>query len=179
METSKKNQMIIDADPNNSTIHMLREAKQNHMQLTMMADNKASMLLAACFIITSLVAGYTIDKGFTPVVGVIALFTVLSALFGLLASIPRHVHKEDTGKERNLLFFGDFAGMGKENYLKAVNEMIGSEQQIYQAMFEDIYSTGKVLIKKYRYIRLGYMMFIAGIAAPLVTVAVQKLGVFG
>ncbi len=179
MEEFTKNKTVIDADSNISIIHLLRENKQNHIQLTILADNKASMLLAACFIITSLVAGYTIDKGLTPVAGVIGIFTVLSALFGLLASIPRHVTKKETGQERNLLFFGDYAGMDEESYLKAMNKIIATDQQIYQAMFQDIYSTGRVLSMKYHYIRLGYLMFIAGIIAPLVTIVVQEFAVFG
>ncbi|MEA3372397.1 MAG: DUF5706 domain-containing protein [Campylobacterota bacterium] len=174
MEESAKNRKVIDVETNVSIMYLLRAVQQNHLQLTMMADRKASTLLAACFIITSLVAGYTIDKGLTPVAVVIALFTVLSAFFGLLASIPRLVNGEKSGKERNLLFFGDYAGMEVESYLKVMNESITTDQQIYQMMIEDIYSMGKVLTKKYRYIRLSYLMFIAGIIAPLVTIVVLE-----
>ena len=98
---------IIDAEPKSSIIYMLRTAEQNHLQLAIMADNKANILVAACFIVISLLGRRLVTQGWDPLSGLLAMFALLTAFFGVLAVIPRTtVRRKIATADFNILFFG-------------------------------------------------------------------------
>jgi hypothetical protein len=152
-----------------AVIYMLRTAQQHHVQLSMMADQKASALLAACFVTLSISVAYASSHDPSLPLLVIMTFAVLSAFFAAFAVMPRVNFRRPPGMPRNLLFFGDFADLSLEEYMTATKPLLDSNEAVYEAILEDLWCLGQVLMKrKYRYLGLAYRCFIVGlIAAPL------------
>lgn len=160
--------LVLDATAKGSIIYMLRTASQNHVQMAIMADNKANILVAACFIVISLLGGRIVNQGWDALSGVLVLFALLTALFGVLAVIPRSTTRQCVDPTHfNILFFGHAPLLSKQEYLEQMNSIMHTDQQIYQAMLNDIYSSAQVLKKKYRYLRYSYLMFIIGMSTPI------------
>lgn len=161
-------------DSRSTVIYMLRTAQQHHVQLSMMADQKASALLAACFVTLSISVAYASNHPPSLPLMVIMAFAMLSAFFAAFAVMPRIRFTRVPGMPRNLLFFGDFADLPLEQYLKEARPLLESNEAVYQAILEDIWCLGQVLMKrKYRFLGLAYRCFIIGLVAAPLTWAVQ------
>jgi hypothetical protein len=64
---------------------------------------------------------------------------------------------------RNLLFFGHFASMSEDEFMHALEQIVSTDDLLYEAAARDIYSLGKYLHqKKYRFLRFAYIALIAG-----------------
>ena len=147
-----------------AVIYLLRTAQQHHVQLSMMADQKASALLAACFVALSITITYAAGAGATLPILLIMLFALASALFAALAVMPRLDTDKRQGDVRNLLFFGDFAHMSWEEYADAARPLLSCNDEAYEALLRDLYCLGRVLMqRKYRFLGLAYRCFIAGL----------------
>jgi len=154
---------------------MLRTAQQHHVQLSALADQKASILIGACLVVLTLILGRAASGTLSPAIVVLAITAFLSAVFAVLVVIPT------TGQvakgESNPLFFGSFVHWTRQEYMKRLNHIIESDRDVYTAMMTDIYQMGQVLHRrKYRYLRVSYRLFLVGL---LITGAVAVVEYFG
>lgn len=154
-----------------------RIASGNHMKLSDMADNKAHILLSINSIITSVVLSFLVKNLseipylIFPTVFLLAV-CVASIVFAVLTTKPKvskgiFTADQIHNREVNLLFFGNFHSMGYESYEWGVQEMMNDKQYLYKSMTKDIYFLGKVLAKKYRYLNIGYKIFMYGLVASV------------
>ncbi|MGC3946861.1 MAG: DUF5706 domain-containing protein [Chryseolinea sp.] len=151
---------------------MFRTTSHNHVMLSQMVDNKASILITINSIILSLVVSVLIRKleeNPNLVVPTVMLVGVCLAtmVFSILASRPNvssgKFTKEDIrNKKTNLLFFGNFHAMDFDDYYWGMNEMMKDADYLYGSMIKDVYYLGKVLGKKYQYLRIAYSIFMYG-----------------
>jgi hypothetical protein len=93
-------------------------------------------------------------------------------VFSILASRPNvssgKFTKEDIrNKKTNLLFFGNFHAMDFDDYYWGMNEMMKDAEYLYGTMIKDVYYLGKVLGKKYRYLRIAYSIFMYGFVVAI------------
>lgn len=151
-----------------SVIYMLRTMQQHHVQLSMMADQKASALIAACFVTLSIIMAYVSTHELNAPLLVIMFFAVISALFAVLAVMPRVNHNPHLTSQRNLLFFGDFADLSVDDFVEKMQPLLRDNDAVYEAMLRDIYCLGRVLMqRKYRFLTFAYRAFLIGlVAAP-------------
>lgn len=148
----------------NAIVYMLRTTQQHHVQLSLMADQKASFLIAASFVVLSILAGYVTDGKLSLTIIFIASVLLLAAIFAILAIMPRHNHQKIFNVSDNILFFGNFSQLTYEQYLTEMQEKMTSNESIYEAMLHDIYSMGKILNdKKYRFLSISYRIFFLGL----------------
>jgi hypothetical protein len=64
----------------------------------------------------------------------------------------------------NQLFFGSFTIMSYSEYKDAMETMMNDSNAVYETQVREIYSMGQYLAqKKYRFVQLSYLSFIAGI----------------
>ncbi len=151
---------------------MFRTTSRNHLDLSSMADSKANIMISINSIILSIVVSVLVRKLEdspnlvipTVLLTVVCLTTIV---FAILATRPNvstgRFSKEDIRKKRtNLLFFGNFHGMDKEEYEWGMKEMIKDADYLYTSLIRDIYFLGKVLGKKYRMLRVCYTIFMFG-----------------
>ena len=162
-----------DYSPN--AVHMVRTAQQAHFQLSAMADQKASLLMAATFVIFTITIGQT--KGAATPLPLLILggAAFLAAVCAILAVIP--TIKGPGGARANLLFFGSFAGLGEEEYVARMDDLLRDDRDIYAAMARDIYQNGSVLArKKYRLLGYAYRIFLAGLILSALAFALIYAG---
>ena len=164
-----------DIAPKSSIVYMLRTTQQHHVQLSLMADQKASFLIAASFVMLTLIFTQFHSGQAPPALVTLAVFALPAAFFAVLTVMPR----SDSGVTGfNPLFFGTFARMTPEGFMEEMRGIMASDEQVYRAMAIDIYQMGVVLHrKKYRYLRLSYRMFLLGLVAAPTVAALEYLGV--
>ena len=154
--------------------HLMRTTQLAQLQLSAMADHKASILMGATFVIFTITIGKA--QGSTAPLPLLILggAAFFSAIFAVLAVLPAIRYRKDA--PLNLLFFGSFTQLGEEEYLGRLTERLRSEDSIYRTMGRDIYQNGLVLArKKYRYLGYAYRIFLAGLTASFVAFVVEYL----
>jgi len=157
-----------------NAIHMVRTAQQIHVQLSFMADQKASILMGATFVIFTVTIAQARGSGAPLPLLILGAFAFFSAVFAVLAVLPA-THYRRRGPV-NLLFFGSFASLEEEEYLGMMSDRLKSDPGIYMTMARDIYQNGVVLErKKYRLLGYAYRIFLAGLTTSFVTFVVQYL----
>ncbi len=148
---------------------MLRTAQQHHVVLSSMADTKANIIITVSSIVLTLSLGRIGDAELRPAVQTLAGFTLVSLFFAILAVLPKHRSMRIRGNtfppDFNLLFFGHFADLPRERFLREIAAAMKPDGSVYETMANDLYSIGWYLAhRKYRYLRYSYLFFLAGFA---------------
>ncbi|HKE47072.1 MAG TPA: Pycsar system effector family protein [Rhodanobacteraceae bacterium] len=146
---------------------ILRTAQQHHVVLSSMADTKANIIITVSSIVLTLALGRIGDPSLRPAVQTLAAFTLISLFFAILAVLPKHrsmkVGEASLPADFNLLFFGHFADLSRERFLREVAASMKPDGSVYRTMANDLYSIGWYLAhRKYRYLRYSYLFFLAG-----------------
>jgi Family of unknown function (DUF5706) len=158
-----------------NAVHLVRTAQQITMQLSQMADQKASILMGATFVVFTLAVGQAGSGQLALPLAVLATFSFLSALLAVSAVLPRvgtapPVVYRDGKDHSNILFFGRFAQMEEDEFIAAVKTRLRSEEDMYDMMLRDTYQNGVVLARrKYRYLAYAYRMFVVGLTLTFAT----------
>ena len=166
-----------------NAVHLVRTNQQITMQLSQMADQKASILMGATFVVFTLAVGQARAGAgaFTLPLAVLATFSFLSALLAVSAVLPRvgkapPVVYRDGKDHSNILFFGRFAQMDEDEFIAAVKARLHDEEDMYEAMLRDTYQNGIVLARrKYRFLAYAYRLFVVGLTATFVAFAVEMV----
>lgn len=164
---------------------MFRTTSSNHLMLSQMADNKANILITINSIILSVVVSVLLRKLEEDprlVVPTILLVTVCLAtiVFAILATRPnvsagRFTRDDVKNKKTNLLFFGNFHGMNVEDYEWSMKQMMKDADYLYGSLIKDIYYLGKVLGKKYKFLRIAYNIFMFGFVLAILSFVVVMM----
>ena len=158
-----------------NAIHVIRTAQQINVQLSAMADQKASILMGATFVIFTITVSQA--HGATPPLPLLILGAAafLSAVCAVLAIVPATGLKRREGRT-NLLFFGSFAGLPEEEFVERLTATMRDEEASYQAMMRDMYQNGLVLArKKYRMLGYAYRIFLLGMTASLIAFIAERV----
>jgi hypothetical protein len=156
-------------------IHLVRTTQQIQVQLSAMADQKASMLMGASFVVFTLTINQATQHGATPELLVLAGFALLAAILAVLAVLP--AVRPPAGAPLNLLFFGSFTALDQDEYIDRLVAGLSDEGDIYRTMARDIYQNGRVLQrKKYRFLALAYRAFLVGMVATVIVFAIRHIG---
>jgi hypothetical protein len=146
---------------------ILRTAQQHHVQLSAMADVKANIIITVSSIVLTLTIGRMRDPALATGATILLVFTLLALLLAILAVLPKYrplrLHSETLPAHFNLLFFGHFAELDQERFLKEIAKSMKNDGSVYETMAKDLYGLGYYLSHfKYRYLRLAYLFFLAG-----------------
>jgi hypothetical protein len=149
-----------------NAVHMMRTAQLAQIQLSAMADAKASILMGAAFVVFTITIGQG-RAGAAPLpLLILGGAAFLSAIFAVLAVLPMTKRRKKPQGEANILFFGVFSQMDEEAFIDAVTARLRTEDSIYRTMARDIHQAGTVLQnKKYRFLGYAYRIFLAGLVA--------------
>jgi hypothetical protein len=156
------------------TVNALRTVQQLTLTLSQMADQKASILMGATFVVFSNSISRALDGHLPWSLAILAVFAFLSALLAVLAVMPSISRSAEGPVEKNLFFFGHFALMDEEAWTQAVFERLETDEGLVRTMLRDVYQNGLVLHRrKYRYLGYAYRMFIAGLVVTLVSFVIE------
>ena len=155
-----------DIKARNSVDLLLRTTQQNHLELSVMADQKANIIIAFCSVVfsVSLTQVDNLDQNWGFLVLMIS--SAASMIAAILTLIPRINVKNHTQSDKDLnpLFFGDFTLFTAEEYMDRMMELVDSDEKVYKTLIKDIYQSGLMLKnKKYRYLRISYLIFFGGL----------------
>ena len=163
---------------------MFRVTLRNHITLSDIADTKANILLSVNAIIISLALSSLLPKLDNPSneylimpTIIFVLFTVASIVLSVLATRPNvtegtFTKKDVADKKVNLLFFGNFHKMSLSEFEWAMGELMKDKEYLYNSMTKDLYFLGKVLHRKYKILRITYLVFLVGIIVSVLSFAV-------
>ena len=151
-----------------NAIHLLRTTQQHHAQLSAMADQKASILIGATFVVFTIILREGLDQALSPALLVLAVSAFVSASLGVMAILPSIQTRP--GQNPNYLFFGAFAHLTEEEFTAVLKPKLEDFDELAVAMIHDIYQLGLVLqLKKYRYLSYAYRVFFVGLVATFMT----------
>ena len=158
-----------------NSIHMVRTVQTITMQLSQMADQKASILMGATFVVFTVAIGQSARSGMSVALSVLALFAFVSALLAVTAVLPR-VSPHSAPKDGNILFFGTFSQLPEDEFVDRVKALLHADDDFLGAMLRDIHQNGTTLAQhKYRYLALAYRTFIGGLTLTFVVFVAERL----
>lgn len=149
------------------TAFMLGSVQAHHVQLSAMADLKASIVITAASIVLSVAVGFSVED-VRPSLLVLSGFMAVALVMAVLAALPKVRPKHHIGKELpkgfNLLFFGHFSSLSMERYLEEMTPLLNDNSKMAEARVKDIYEMGVYLEKdKYRFLRYAFVVFVTGL----------------
>ena len=167
--------------PSVNAIHFVRTLQQITLGYSQMADQKASILMGATFIVFTIAVRQARQGGLPISLSVLALFAFASAVCAIFAVLP------STGgspgrrpAEPNMLFFGHFARQDEAEWIESMMPLLRADSDMYRVMLLDIHQNCRVLQrKKYRFLGLAYRIFVVGLNLTVVTFVLEMLGLFG
>ncbi|MBL8740620.1 MAG: hypothetical protein JNK04_05995 [Myxococcales bacterium] len=144
------------------------------MDLTALADSKANMMIQINGLITSIMlASSSIILDARPWLRLpcasLATTALISIVFAVLAARPKLVKPPKLSAEdvyagrANILFFGNFGRLSEEAFVIGMREMFGDDERTYLAMTRHIHGLGRVLLGKFRLLRISYSVFLVGL----------------
>ncbi len=158
-----------------NAIHLLRTAQINTLTLSQMADQKASILIGATFVVFSLAVTRLLGKELdwsTLCLAVTAFFSSLCAVISVLPTLGKAPKDPDAF---NTLFFGHFTSLSTKEWSDALLEDLVSDEDVFRVMLKDIHQNGQVLQRrKYRFLSYAYRIFLGGLAITMAVYAVES-----
>ncbi|MFY0598287.1 MAG: HD domain-containing protein [Cyclobacteriaceae bacterium] len=179
-----KVQQAKETTPTRGIETMFRLTSKNHLDLSGMADNKANIMISVNSIILSVIFSLLIRKleeypHLTVPAFIITAVCLATIIFSILATrpnvtkgvfTPEDIHNRKT----NLLFFGNFHKMKREDYEWGMKEMMKDADYLYTSLTRDIYFLGVVLGKKYRLLRVAYNIFMFGLILSVIAFIIAE-----
>ena len=163
--------------------HLIRQTRWHHAQLSSMADVKANMMLTISSVVLTLSVRYLTEPLFRPAAIVLIIFCLITVAMAAYAAMPKtsvlngHGKPPDIKSESfNLLFFGDFSRLSYEQFKEAMEEAMETPEAAYEIQIREVYTLGRYLAqKKYRFVRLAYLSFIAGLVVSMIAFFITEL----
>ncbi|MFT4667411.1 MAG: putative metal-dependent HD superfamily phosphohydrolase [Polaribacter sp.] len=184
LKSMKKKLQKAEGRPERGIETMFRLTSKNHLDLSGMADSKANIMISVNSIIISILIGGLMQKLDTNphlIVPTLILLTVnlVSIVYSIISIRPTVTPglftREDIENHRtNLLFFGNFHKMNREDYHWGMNQLMNNADYLYSSLIDDIYFLGVVLAKKYKYLRYSYNIFMIGIVIAVVAFVIAN-----
>ena len=158
---------------------MFRTSYRTHMDLSGIADNKSNIMISINGIIISVIIASIspkIDSNPWLLIptAVLLLTCLVSLIYAVLSARPRVskeiVTLEDVRANRtNILFFGNFYTMEREDYVEGMEELMQDSERLYDNMARDVHGLGVVLAQKYKLLRVSYTVFMIGLVLSVLS----------
>jgi predicted metal-dependent HD superfamily phosphohydrolase len=181
-KSAKENNFKKKKQPERGVQTMFRISSTNNVRISRMADNKAHIMISVNSIIISVVLGLIVrnlDENRELLIPTIILLTVnvFTIIFSVLATRPKvskgfFTQEQVENKSVNLLYFGSFYKMNYPEYNSAVKKMMKDRGFLYENLRKDIFWQGKVLGRKYHFLRISYNIFMYGIIVSVIAFSV-------
>ncbi len=169
-------------EPRKFALQAVNAARQTtiaNMTLSQMADQKASILMGATFLVFSVTIGQASRGG--PAVApllVLGAFAFVAACCAVSVVMPSIRSKRVPTDRANLMFFRCISQLDEEEYIERMLDNLADDESMYRMMFRDVWQNAQVLQhKKYRLLRYAYGTFLTGLISSAAVFAMQFFGV--
>jgi len=156
---------------------MFRTSYRNHIELSAIADNKSNIMISINGIIISIMIAsvstqISSNSWLLVPITILLMTCMISLIFSVLAARPRvsneKVTLEDVRSNRsNILFFGNFHTMKRDEYVTGLEELMSDSERLYNTMSRDLHGLGVVLSKKFKLLRVAYNVFMVGLVVSV------------
>jgi class 3 adenylate cyclase len=156
---------------------MFRTSYRTHIELSAIADNKSNIMISINGIIISIIIASVstridFNSWLLLPTAILLITCMISLIYSILAARPRvsneKVTLEDVRSNRsNILFFGNFYNMERDDYVTGLEELMSDSERLYDTMARDLHSLGSVLSKKFRLLRVAYNIFMVGLVVSV------------
>lgn len=159
-------------------VNAARQTTIVNTTLNQMADQKASTLMGATFLVFTLTIGQASKGGrATAPLLVLGAFALVAACFAVSVVMPSVRSKRPLGDHPNLMFFGVISQFDEDEYVERMLDNLASDETMFRMMFRDVWQNAQVLHnKKYRLLGYAYRIFLTGLISSATVFAVQYIG---
>ncbi|MFK7973140.1 MAG: Pycsar system effector family protein [Bacteroidia bacterium] len=178
LKKMKKKLAKAEGKPERGIETWFRLASKNLYARLAIVDRKANILISSNAIIISITLGSLYprlmeDPHLIFAVGGMVITNVLSIAFAIMAAIPKASSKRrgDKMEATDLMNFENFHVMPLESYKERVKETVADGNSLYDSIILDIHTLGVLLSKKYRLIRISFLVFMYGILLSVMAFA--------
>lgn len=179
-EPRDKNPVVYNDYATGSAIHLVRNAQIQGLTLSRMADQKASILMGATFVVFSISVSQATSGNVPWSLTILAAFAFLSSLCAVVAVLPSTKKVNPEKITPNLLFFGHYTEMSEADWTDRLVEELRSDETVFRMMLHDIYQNGQVLQnKKYRFLGLAYRIFTTGLIITMINFVIEMAFKYG
>lgn len=149
-------------------VHLTRTMQVNTLTLSQMADQKASILIGATFVVFSLSITRLLGTEITYSTIALAATAFGASFFAVLTVLPKLGGLPSDQGKINPLFFGHFSALDEEQWTEDLLNRLANDELLFRTMLRDVYQNGQVLYRrKYRYLGYAYRTFIGGLLATM------------
>jgi hypothetical protein len=153
---------------------LFRSSYRVQMDLTGLADTKANIMISINGIIMSIIIASVAPKldanpWLLLPTTVLLIGSMVSMTYAILAARPRITHEPITlndlrHSKGNILFFGNFANLSEDDFVKGLEDMMWDKPLVYDTMMRNIHGLGVVLNKKYSLLQHAYTSFMVALS---------------
>ena len=167
--------------PGSHADHLMRATQFHLVQLSSMADMKANMLLTMSSVVMTLALPQLLKNTHLWPLFILVGFCLLTICLATYAVMPKlppvDLSAPDVSNSTfNPLFFGDFTRMSQAQFEAHMGEIMSDPSRTYGAQVRELYLLGTFLAKKkYRFLRLAYLSFIAGLSSTFLCFIIAAL----
>jgi hypothetical protein len=163
---------ILPPEDDHDVIYALRTAQQHQVQLSLIADQKANIIIGVALIVFSILQTQIFDEQLVfhfhllPLY-LLALSVGIAFFLAIVVVLPRiNTHAFRKPEEMpNPLFFGFFTYFSEDEFTAYLMQRLQSNPAARELLLRDMYQIGVVLQKKYRLLRYSYLFL--GLGAVL------------
>jgi len=169
----KKKKKILGSSRGIETI--FRTAYRAQLDLTALAATKANIMISLNGLILSVLTlsgpfVLVAEPMFTAPIAVFLTTCLTSIIFAVLAAQPRFDKRRSKLKDfnddsANILVFEQFSSLNMLEHTQVMTRMLGDNKRIYKNMTRQLYKLGIDADRKYRFLKLSYTAFLAGLTA--------------
>ena len=172
--TTKENHF--DDVPSSTAIdNILRLNQTNIMNLTLMADTKANIMITVSSIVFSVTLSNMDSESLKWPLTFLGVFSMIALIFAIIVILPKtgypKTHDGDIDRKSpfyNPLFFGHFAHIPLDEFKSEYAQRLEKDSRTYDAVVGNIYGLGRVLAtNKFKYLKLSYTSFLIGLVSAM------------
>ena len=172
--TTKENHF--DDVPSSTAIdNILRLTQKNIMNLTLMADTKANIMITVSSIVFSVTLSNMDSEILKWPLTFLGVFSMIALIFAIIVILPKtgypKTHDGDIDRKSpfyNPLFFGHFAHIPLDEFKSEYAQRLEKDSRTYDAVVGNIYGLGRVLAtNKFKYLKLSYTSFLIGLVSAM------------
>ena len=172
--TTKENHF--DDVPSSTAIdNILRLNQTNIMNLTLMADTKANIMITVSSIVFSVTLSNMDSEILKWPLTFLGVFSMIALIFAIIVILPKtgypKTHDGDIDRKSpfyNPLFFGHFAHIPLDEFKSEYAQRLEKDSRTDDDVVGNIYGLGRVLAtNKFKYLKLSYTSFLIGLVSAM------------
>ncbi len=163
---------------------MLRSAYRTHLDLTSLADNKASIMITINGLIISIllatggsVVAFADNNLYILPIIVLLISGFISMFYAVVSARPIAARCCDAVKrpedflkgQANVMYFMDNADLSNEEYVEVMKAVMEDKNMVYEDMVSYIHTMSVIIRRKFFLLRTSYSVFIVGLGLCIVT----------